>query len=571
MGCSSTKAVISGIPPKHLSSKHEQSLAMTTTSLQKMRFLESCFVIWFRDEISNKFENEIKHLQKLVYGLKIFNNIDACVTFINNIQDEKVFLIISGTYRTLECFQNLSQLEKLFIFDPFQQQNDVNYRTLKYDIIRNIDNLHKKLEEDVQLCEVDLIPISVVSPSSQDILFSSVLTKQQASFIFGQMINEIASRLKFESSSKDVLVDFCRLHYVNIDKQLRLIDEFSKDYRPNKILWWLVQPCFVSKILNRVQRTREIDILYKFGFILKQANLQLNRLYKENVSLIETISIVYRGKTMTCVDFNTTIKNKCGSFLSFTNFLIATRNKKVAIDFVDRRLAIHPDMTGIVFEIHIDHTLLNEKNPFALLKDADMNKDEICFYSSTVFRIESVEETMNGATILWFVKLKQIDNNDQELLHILAPIRNPEVHNNQAYFLGKLLIDMEEYRRAEQVLLALFQDPNFCSQPRRLVRLHNGLADIYTCKNEYTKALDHYHQALQMSLTYLPPDHPNLAPIYKAIGNTHLNQNDCIHALENYEKAMGLLEKDTLEFTVDLVTDLQTGIDKAKKLLESNQ
>ncbi|CAF3586245.1 unnamed protein product [Rotaria sp. Silwood1] len=556
MGCSSSKNVTPYIRSEHLLSDYEKPLSMTKTIPQTTRFLESCLIIWLYDETMNKFENEIKHLRKLIYGLKTFNNIDACITFINNVQDEKVFLIISGTYRKLECFHHLSQLEKLYIFNSFQKENDVQHQTLKYDIIQNIDNLYKQLQEDIQLCEIDFIPITVVSSLSQDISFSSKLTKQQASFLFGQMIKEIASRLKFESSSRDVLIDFCRMNYMNNDGELCIIDEFAKNYRPNKVLWWLTNRCFISKILNRVQRTREIDIIYKFGFLIKQANIQLNRLYEENASLMKTISVVYRGKTMPHIEFNHTIKNNCGGFLSFTNFLITTCNKKVAIDFVDRRLVMHPDMIGIVFEINIDQTLLNEKNPFALLKDVDMNKDEICFYMSTVFRIESVEQTTYGVMVIWLVKLKQINDNDQQLLHILASTRNPDLHTNQGYFLGKLLIDMEEYRRAEQVLFGLLEDPNFRSQPRRLVRLHNGLADIYTCKNEYIKALNHYRQALQMSLTYLPSDHPDLAPIYKAIDDNHLNQKNSIPALENYEKEIELLEKDTPQVNFKIITDL---------------
>ncbi|CAF1314202.1 unnamed protein product [Rotaria sordida] len=540
--------MISNVLIRHSSADHEEPLSMTATIPRTTRFIENYLIIWLYDETLNKFENEIQYLRKLIYGLKTFNNIDACITFINNVQDEKVFLIISGRYRTFECFHHLPQLEKLYIFDSFQELNDTKHQ--------NINNLYKQLQEDIQLCEMDFMSIAVVSPLSQDISFSSKLTKQQSSFLFEQMIKEIISRLKFESSSKDVLVDFCRMHYMNNDEQLHVIDEFAKNYRPNKVLWWLTNRCFISKILNRVQRTREIDIIYKFGFLIKQANIQLSRLYEENTSLMKTISVVYRGKTMSYTEFNTTIKNNCGGFLSFTDFLITTNNKKVAIDFVDRRFAMHPDMAGIIFEIDIDQTLFNEKNPFALLKDVDMNKDEICFYMSTVFRIESIEQTTNDVMVKWLVKLKLINDNDQQLLHILAPTRNPDIHNNQGFF---------------WVLFGLLEDPNFRSQPRRLVRLHNGLADIYTCKNEYIKALDHYQQALQMSLTYLPSDHSDLAPKYKAIGDNYLNQKDYIHALENYEKAIELFKKDTSQVNFEIINDLQTRVHKAKQLIKTNE
>ncbi|CAF1059942.1 unnamed protein product [Rotaria sp. Silwood1] len=568
MGCSSSKNFTSDIISKHFSLHNEESLSITKTIPQSIRFLENYLIIWLYDETSNKFENEIKQLRTLIYGLKTFNNIDACITFIDNIQDEKVFLIISGIHRTFERFHHLTQLEKLYIFDSSHKQNDEKYQILKYDIIHNIDNLYKQLQEDMKLCEMDLILITTVFIPSEEISFSSKLTKQQASFLFTQMLKEIIARLKFESCSKDVFIDFCRLYYMNNNEQLHIIDEFAKNYRPNKALWWLTNQCFISKILDRVQRTHEIDIIYKLGFFIKQINIQLNHLYEENSLLMKTISIVYRGKTMSSIEFDTTVKNNCGGFLAFTNFLIATIDKKDAIDFVDRRLTMHPNMTGIIFEINIDQTKFNEKSPFALLKDADMNRNEICFYMSTVFCIESIEQTMNGTIIIWFVKLKLIDVNDQQLLRIVAPTRNDDIHLNPGYCLGKLLMEMGEYKRAEQFLLELLHDPSVRSQPRRLVRVHSGLAAIYTYNNQYVNALDHYQLALETSLTYLQSNHPDLVPIYKAIGDNYLHQKDYIHALENYEKAIELLEQGTSQMNADIIIDLHICINKAKQFIE---
>ncbi|CAF4206675.1 unnamed protein product [Rotaria sp. Silwood2] len=571
MGCPSSKTITPDVTPKHFSLDNEAPLSVTKTIPQSTRFLENYLIIWLYDESSNKYDNEIKQLRKLVYGLKTFNNIDACITFIDGIQDEKVFLIVSGMNQTLEHFHCLPQLEKLYIFDSSYKLNDDKYENLKYDIIQNIDNLYKQVQEDVKLCEMDFILLTVVSIPLEDISCSSKLTKSQASFLFAQMLKEIIARFRFESCSKDVFIDFCRLHYINNNEQLRIIDEFAKNYRPHKALWWLTNQCFISKILNRAQRTHEIDIIYKLGFFIKQANIQLNRLHQENASLMETISIVYRGKTMSATEFDNTIKNNSGGFLTFTNFLIATTDKKAVIYFLDRRLAMHPDMIGIVFEINIDQTVFNEKSPFALLKDADMNKNEICFYMRTVFRIESIEQTMNGITMIWFVKLKLIDDNDQQLLRIVASTRHDDVHANPGYYLGKLLMDMGEYKRAEQFLLELLQDSSVRSQPRRLVRVHNGLAAIYTYNNKYVKALYHYQQALETSLTYLQSNHPDLVPIYKTIGDSHLNQKDYIHALENYEKALELLEQGTPQVHADMITDLHICVNKTKQLNENNK
>jgi hypothetical protein len=572
MGCSSSKNGTAILLPENLSSNQIKPLLMEKTISQSTRFLENCLIIWFDDETSNKLENEREQLRKLVYGLKTFDNVDACVDFIKGIEDEKVFLIISDTPQTVEHFQYLYQIEKIYIFDSsFHEFNNVKRQYLNYDIVKNIDSLYKQLEEDIKLCEMDFILIIVAPLVSEKTLSLSNLTKQEASFLFGQIINEIICAMKFESDSKDAFIDFCRAHYMNSDEQLSVIENFAKNYRPNKALWWLTKECFISRILNRVLRTHELDIFYKLGFFIKHANIQLNHLHEENASLMKNISMVYRGKTMSSDEFDTLLKDKCGRFLSFSNFLVASTNRKVAVDFVGRRRAMHPDMIGTVFQIHIDHTIFNEKSPFALLKDMDMNKAEICFNINTIFRIVSMEQIINDTMMIWFVKLKLINHNDQQLLPLLAPARCEEIHVNPGSCMGKILIDMGEYKRAEKNILDLLQDTSFLSQPLRRVRAHYGLGNVYTCMNEYAKALDHYQQSLQTSLIYLQPDHPELAPIYKGIGDTYMNQSDYIHAIENYEKAIELLKDSTQQVNSEILSDLHTRINQARQSIESDK
>jgi tetratricopeptide (TPR) repeat protein len=173
--------------------------------------------------------------------------------------------------------------------------------------------------------------------------------------------------------------------------------------------------------------------------------------------------------------------------------------------------------------------------------------------------------------MIWLVKLKLIDHDDQQLLRLVASTRSDEMHANPAIYLGKTLVDMGEYRRAEQFLLRFLHDVPEINQPRRHAYAHSGLGVVYTYKNEHAKALEHYQRSLQTSLIYMKVDHPDLAPIYKAIGDTHLNQNDYIHAVENYEKAIELLENDTKQIHFELLTDLRTCVDRARQLIESNK
>jgi tetratricopeptide (TPR) repeat protein len=311
--------------------------------------------------------------------------------------------------------------------------------------------------------------------------------------------------------------------------------------------------------------------MYKLRFFIKQVNLQLNRLHEENVLKMKNIGVIYRGKTIANDEFDILLKDKCGGLLSFSGFLMATIDKEMAIDFIHHRLSLYPDRIGIIFEIYIDQTIFSEKSPFALLKDSDMDKDEICFHISSVFRIETVEQSMNDGRVIWVVKLKLINDDEQQLLRLTVSIRNDEMYTNMGPYLSKLLIDMGEYSRAEQVFLGLLKDPSALKQPERIARVYNGLGSVYTYKNEHAKALYYYQQLLQLSVTYRQSDHPDLAPIYKSIGNTYLKQNDYIHAIENYEKAVEVLKYGKQQANSEIITDLHTRIDEARQSLSANK
>ncbi|CAF3001353.1 unnamed protein product [Rotaria sp. Silwood2] len=540
MGGSCSACCASVVLPANVS--FDELPVSTTTSIthKSTRIIENCLIIWLFDDPSNKFENEKKQLSRLIYGFQIFTNPDTCINYIRDIQDEKIFLIISVTYQYVQYIHDLPQLEKVYVFDSLSYDNQ--HHTLQNNTFHDINNLCKQLQYDIELCEFDLMYFSAISNSSHDINSSMILPKEEASFVFIQLTNEIIARLKFESCAKDVCIDFCRKQYKNNPEQLRNIDEFAKHYRPNLALDWLKRPCFISKILNRVKRTREIDIIYKLGFFIKHLNMQLVRLHDENELLMKNISTVYRGKTMVPQEFNILLKNNCDGLLSFSNFLVTNMNKENAIDFIHRRLAMHPDMIGIIFEIHIDHMIFNEEAPFALLKGNSTKNYEVCFSAGTVFRIESIKQFTDGPLMTSLVKLKLIRNDDSQLDRLLKPFRTSELHENPLSYLGKLLMDMGEYTRAEQCFLEMLNDTSILSQPRRLVRVHNGLGANYVHKGDYAAATEHYKQALRVSLTYLSPDHSELAPMYKNIGDCYLNQNNYSNALPNYEQAIISIE-----------------------------
>jgi hypothetical protein len=561
MGCSTSKSATTVIHANHVPLEPNNMSTTEQSDDPPARYVQSCMIVWLGNDLSTTYRKKQELVQHLVQYLYKFDNVDSCIAFINNIHQEKLFVILSDPYESCAHRFHLTQVERIY---SFQSSTDVEHQSV---IVHDIDELVDRLRHDIEQCELDLTNISIVPVFEQNAFLLANFTREEASFLFAQTIKEAIHRFKFENGSKDVLLDFCRTHFTHNHYQLQTIDDFTNHYRPNKALWWLMNSSFMAKLLSRAFRTREIDLIYKLGFFIKHLNIQLTRLFTEMQSSMSNISFVYRGKTMSNDYFNSFVKDHNGGLLLFNDFLVTDIDKQIAMDYIRCRLTLHVDMIGVLFEIDLTRTATNGHSPFARINDIIVGKDQVCFDLISIFRIESIEQI---EPVMWLVKMKPISQEDEQLCRILTRIRTEEIIANPISFVAKLFMNMGEYRRAEQCLMQLLEDPSVVSQPRRLVRVHTGLATNYTHRAEYAKALQHFQQVLQATLLFLPPDHPDLVPIYRAIGDSYLHQGQYTSAMDNYEKAIELLGLSTTPMSSDILADLSICLNKARSSILNN-
>ena len=90
-------------------------------------------------------------------------------------------------------------------------------------------------------------------------------------------------------------------------------------------------------------------------------------------------------------------------------------------------------------------------------------------------------------------------------------------------------------------------------------------------KGDYIKALEQSQQALDVSLSYLPPQHTDLAPLYDAIGKNYFHLSNYQKAIENYERAADLIVLNPQLSNEQFITDLKVRIDSTKKLFNKKQ
>ena len=535
--------------------------------------VEDCIVIWLLDGATTNVENETCKLRRIVSTVQVFVDVDQCLVRINNVRMEKIFLIVSTVQPHLNSIRDLSQVEKIYVLDSSSPKvpKDVDSDE-SLDTFDDIDRLCEQLELDVELCGLDLLLITASRAHSHDGNASIAEKQQEAAFLFSQLLKEILYRLKFDNNAKKEFVHFCRLHYADNSEQLQMINDFEANYRPQKALYWLTRQCFVWRLLQRMPRTFEIDILYKLGFLIKHASTQMTILQENHPNSTGHVLTVYRGKTMASDSFNTLIKTNAGGLLTFGNFFVAHMDRDVGIDFIRRRLDMRHDATAVLFEIHVKQTMHNARSAWAMLEqirgDETIERNGIFFGIMSVFRLDSVDQFIDEQmNLIWSVRLTLAADDDPQLLRLVAPLRSSEVHANPISYMGKLFMEMGEYARAEQFFLDMLQDTSVRSEPRRLVRVHIGLGANCMSTGEFEKASHHYQQALDVSLSYLPARHTDLAPIYDAIGKSCFQQGQYQKAVDNFELAADLASSNTQPGQDQLVHELNTRISSAKQKL----
>lgn len=507
-------------------------------------------ILWLLDDPSVNIDDERAKLRQIVSIVTIFTAAEEFVTYVSNIRVEKVFLIVSLPL-VVPSVEDFPQVEKIYALDR--------------SVPSGIDRLCEELKIDVNLCELDLLvvtPTAVVNEGED-------WKKQEASFLCVQLMREILFRIKFENNAKAEFIQFCRLHYVDNPE----VETFEQTYRSQRALDWLLRQGFIWRMIQRMQRTQEIDILYKLGFFLKHAHTQLNLFQENNSAVADNASLVYRGKTMSNEVFQRFFRENQGGLVSFDCFFTGHVQREMAMDFLRQRHRSLPKLTKILFEIHVDPNTRSARSPFASLdkiQPEETNENNgILFGMYTVFRMESLQEEHDETMNLWSVKLTLVGDDDAQLLRLVAPLRSSEVHANPLAYMGKLFIDKGEYDHAEQSFLAMLEDPIIQSQPLRLARVYKGLATSYMNKKDYGKSVEHYQHALRVTLQYLPADHTDLVSLYDALGKAFYEQGEYLSAVENYEHAANLLGHHSQSINEHFATDLTSRMTNVKRLLQN--
>ncbi|CAF3006292.1 unnamed protein product [Rotaria sp. Silwood2] len=389
--------------------------------------------IWLDELINDSTEQFKKIIEPFQWNF--VNNISSCVSLIEKQlrQKSNIFLIVSGKFGEelfLTTFFLIQQVFSIYIYCAQIESNlkwSKGYLQIK-GVYDNLNQLERRIEKDYQQFQDSLSDKNyrIVHQNDNQLedsesVYSIALTvynKEQASLFWGNQrtIDTLLSMPHSFESKKEMMEEFRRIYKNNrrILDEINLFDSSYDDLLKNShvneaSIQWYTKDCFVSKTINKILRSNDVDRMFKFRHILTDIYQHLNMSYKQNHSWNSSSSneIFYRGQLITNEDFDY-LKQIRGSIISMNTFLSTTKSIQVALMYAGRYLN-NKDMASVVFIIEKDPWL--NTRPFANISHYSLfpDEEETLFSMGCIFKIGNIRQ-LTGEDNIWTIHLKMLQH-----------------------------------------------------------------------------------------------------------------------------------------------------------------
>ena len=563
----------------------------------KVQMIQNVRLVWLDgniDENNTDYQNTISHLRRVVNTIDIFTDGQGCIRFLQDVTDEKVCIIVSGSLgqQMLPRMHDLSQLASIFIFCRNKEYHEGwtrDWAKIK-GVFTEIEPICNALKQAAQQCEQNAISISIIGADKS--MTEKNGDRLDPSFMYTQIMKEILLTITFEQKHIDEFIQHCREALADNEKQLEYVGKLAEEYRQHTPIWWYTRECFLYPMLNRALRTMDADLMVKLGFFISDLHRHIEQLHQEQLAndSFKQCFTVYRGQGMSNEAFNKLVANQ-GGLISFNSFLSTSKDRSISLSFAKGALT-DAQLVGVLFVMNIDPARSN--TPFASVVDVGFfgaKEDEVLFSMHTVFRIEEITLIGNSSRLVQ-VQLSLASDKDNDLRQLIDHTREETFPDVEGWYrLGLVLHKIGEPVKAQQVyeiLLAQVVEESTKASiygqiglikrelgeyteaiayyeksieiKEKYVSLndlglgnsYNNIGLVYGSMGEHEKAFWFHEKALTIQQHSLPSTHPHLAASYINIGNVYSSMGDYPKALLSHEKALEIQQQSLPSTHADL-------------------
>ena len=240
-----------------------------------IQMVQNVLLIWLDSNIDNNSadcRNTTMQLRRVVNSINSFTDGDQCIQFLEDMNQEKACMIISGSLgqHIVPRVHNMSQVDSIFIFcsnKKYHEQWTKEWSKIK-GVFTEITPICEALKQAAQACEQNAISISIMATGDGS---KKNLDQLDPSFMYIQIMKEILLAINFEQKHFKQYIEYCRNAFVENDGELKNIKKLEREYRDQDKtpIWWYTLECFLYPMLNRGLRTMDVDIMIKMGFFIK--------------------------------------------------------------------------------------------------------------------------------------------------------------------------------------------------------------------------------------------------------------------------------------------------------------
>ncbi|CAF3950934.1 unnamed protein product, partial [Adineta steineri] len=523
--------IISNVASRHSSSVNEERR-------------ESFYLIWL-DECAKNESLESLRTQALLREINhdnclLFNQPDQFFVQIRELEErqQQLLVVISGSLAE-ELLPKLRSIDSIPIIIIFcANYNQYVYLLNKYPKVVRICTTYEKLQSSIRN---ELLSSKFNLFENQFIKYIRPLNSKNgienhsAYYSYISFI-QLLKQMPQTEQAKESMLKTCRDYYRGNSTEQGKIDAFKKDYKADKAIDWYVAECFVYRLVNHAFRTEDITLWYAFRYYVVDLCQQMEKIHQEQA--IRSLLTVYRGQARMPISQFEHLKCNIGCLVSTNGFFSTSTHLDIARSFIEGATDTN-NSKAVLFEITLDgsnlqNTIFVDIDRYINSSDEGEGEGEVLFNIGSVFCIEDVLRHSNFN--VWVIKMKATDEGTDEIKKNLYEKKKEFRQENINLLFGRLLIEMNEYSKAESYFRMLLQELPRSHQDIPLA--YDYIGDLNMRSSNWNEALHNFNLAYEIKKKFLSSNHSliaitlnNIANYYKAIG-------DCSQALQYYTKAL---------------------------------
>jgi len=541
--------------------------AVSSSTEKSPRFLENTILVWLDGSLGKPSDSDKKSLdqiRRITNILETFSELEKCFDFIKSIKDEKIFLIVSGSFgpQIVPRIETFNQVNSIFIYCG-NKANHIEW-TKQYKKIKSIHTQIRELCEAVKynIRQYDKSLTSITILPSSDVI---ELNKSNQEFIYLQVLKCILLEMRYDKKSEKQFIEYSRQFYLNNEYQLNIIDTLPKMYELHSPIWWYTRRSSMYAMLRKAFSTNDFEVILKLAFFIRDVHRDIKKSHSQLHDHQHHVIDVYRATRVTMDEFTNIEKNRDG-LIAFNDFVLTTLERSMALKFANF-VRDDPNSVAIIYKIHIDP--ITSTMPYISLNNLSYlsnTEGEILFSMNTIFNIYKLDKLNDR---LYELSLVPTSKKNQQIKNLIEYIQAQTANVPGWYKLTKIMMDTNEYDLIESIYNYIY-DQTEQTQFAERAFLQHELGYINELKDNLPISINHYKQAIDIYLKYIPATHPTLLSTYTNLGSVLQKQGDFSGALVYYQNALKIEQPNDPNIVVQY-NNIGTTLQQQGKYAEAEQ